>query len=131
LTDQLLTLSREDAGVAQRAHAAVDIAALTRGVAETMRPLAEEKGVRIQVAGPGSLQIDADGPRLRQVHYNLIDNAIKYSSAGDEVDGKKGDAARFAGRSSIRRIELRPLSSLCWTCSPCHCSAAAGRQSSR
>src|SRR5258708_11207282 len=31
LTDQLLTLSREDAGVAKRANEPVDMAALTRG----------------------------------------------------------------------------------------------------
>src|SRR5262249_2956205 len=41
LTDQLLTLSREDAGVARQVRHAVDLAALVRGVVETMRLLAE------------------------------------------------------------------------------------------
>jgi HAMP domain-containing protein len=41
LTDQLLTLSREDAGVAKATREPVDLAALVRDVADTLSPLAE------------------------------------------------------------------------------------------
>src|SRR5262249_14944572 len=41
LTEQLLTLSREDAGVASPGRAPLDLAALLQAVAETVRPLAE------------------------------------------------------------------------------------------
>src|SRR5262249_24791687 len=41
LTDQLLSLSREDAGVAYQVREPVDLTALVSRVVETMRPLAE------------------------------------------------------------------------------------------
>jgi two-component system, OmpR family, heavy metal sensor histidine kinase CusS len=86
LTDQLLALSREDAGVAPRADEPLDLAALVSDAAETMRPLAEEKGLRLLVTCAGPLALGGDDARLRQVVYNLLENAIKYTPAGGEVE---------------------------------------------
>ncbi len=86
LTDQLLTLSREDAGTARPAAAPVDLANLLTGVVETMRPLAEVKGLHIHALENGPLAIHGDEARLRQVFYNILDNAIKYTSAGGRID---------------------------------------------
>src|SRR5205823_2269078 len=47
LTDQLLTLSREDAGAAQQPREPVDIAGLVETVVETMRPLAEARNLSL------------------------------------------------------------------------------------
>ena len=84
--NELLTLSREDAGVAQLADEPIDLAALVRDAAETMRPLAEDRGVRLRVECAGTPKINGDAARLRQVVYNLLDNAIKYTPAGGAVD---------------------------------------------
>jgi heavy metal sensor kinase len=86
LTDQLLTLSREDAGVVQRPDQPLDLAALVRDAAEVMRPLAEETGLLLRVKAAGPLVLRGDATRLRQVVYNLIDNAIKYTPATGEVE---------------------------------------------
>jgi heavy metal sensor kinase len=86
LTDQLLTLSREDAGVVQRPDQPLDLAALVRDAAEVMRPLAEETGLHLRVEAAGPLVLRGDATRLRQVVYNLIDNAIKYTPATGEVE---------------------------------------------
>jgi heavy metal sensor kinase len=86
LTDQLLTLSREDAGTARQAAAPVDLASLLAGVVGTMQPLAEVKGLHVHVVGNGPLTTHGDEVRLRQVFYNLLDNAIKYTSAGGRID---------------------------------------------
>jgi heavy metal sensor kinase len=85
LTDQLLTLSREDAGVTPREDQPLDLAVLIRDAAETMRPLATEVDLRLRIEVSGPIEIRGDATRLRQVVYNLVQNAIKYTAAGGEI----------------------------------------------
>src|SRR5207248_9635920 len=67
LTDQLLALAREDAGVAAAARAPLDLAALVRDVADDLAPLAEAKGVRLEVSAGRPVPVTGDAARLRRV----------------------------------------------------------------
>ncbi len=103
LTDQLLALSREDAGVAPYTREPLDLTALVAGVVETMRPLAEAKGLRLLNHGNGPVPVRGDPGRLRQVVFNLLDNAIKYTPAGGEVEARveaRGEAAFVSVRDT-------------------------------
>jgi heavy metal sensor kinase len=88
LTDQLLALAREDAGVSPPASETVDLAALLNGVTETMRALADARGVRLVANADGPLVVPGDETRLRLVLYNLLDNALKHTPPGGLVEAR-------------------------------------------
>ena len=54
-------------------------------VADLYELVAEEQGVVLETDVPAGLSVQADPARLRQLLANLVDNAIKYSDAGDQV----------------------------------------------
>jgi two-component system sensor histidine kinase SenX3 len=52
-----------------------------------MRPAAEQQGIDVRVAEPRrTLTIMGDRRQLVSALYNLLDNAVKYSDEGDEVE---------------------------------------------
>jgi heavy metal sensor kinase len=86
LTDQLLTLARQDAGVTRPALEDVDLALLVKDVTETLHPLAESKGLQLVFHADGPAKVSGDNYGLRQVFFNVLDNAIKYTPSGGNID---------------------------------------------
>ena len=83
MLDSLLDLAQLEAGTLRPTHETIVIADLVHSVAETMRPLAEEKGLRFEVATPPKrLRARVDHEVLARVMTHLIDNAIKFTDEG-------------------------------------------------
>jgi signal transduction histidine kinase len=59
-------------------------------VAETMRPLADVKGVGLLVKAHEPVCVRGDAARLREVFFNILDNAIKYTPGGGTVEVRVG-----------------------------------------
>ena len=82
LTNDLLTLSRLDARPLIDARP-LDLSALLLEVAEHSRALLKGQSLLVDVAP--SLSVQGDSDRLRQVVFNLLDNARKYTAVGGRI----------------------------------------------
>src|SRR5262249_55667255 len=81
----LLLIAEADAGVARGAMAPIDLGPVATDMAELYAPLAEEKGVRLEIAPARPAMIDGNRSLISQALSNLVDNAIKYTSFGGRV----------------------------------------------
>ena len=79
LLNDLLEISRHDAGVAERSVEALDLRTRCEG-AEQCRHLAEEAGIQLQVDMPDEEVIaEVDARRVERILRNLIANAIDHA----------------------------------------------------
>ncbi|HPH94871.1 MAG TPA: ATP-binding protein [Anaerolineaceae bacterium] len=85
LVNDLLVLTRADAGMLKLEFEALDLAELARQRCEHLRPLAARRGVRFVIQAEGDLCVSGDADRLSQVLDNLLDNALRYSPDGSAV----------------------------------------------
>jgi heavy metal sensor kinase len=90
LTDQLLTLSRRDAGVEHFTPGPVGLNALLAGLVDALQPLAESKGLQLRLESERPVAVVGDEGRLRQVFLNLLDNSLKYTPGGGSVTVRVG-----------------------------------------
>jgi signal transduction histidine kinase len=104
LIGDVLDTSRIEAGTFTYRFTDIDLSALLSDVVGTAAVGQDEVRVRADV--PEALPpIRGDAERLRQVLTNLIDNAVKYSPAGDEVAVR---ARRENGRVLIEVADNGP-----------------------
>lgn len=87
LTEDLLELSRLEAGRLELRFQAVDLEDVLRAEAASAAPLAAQRGLDLGLATlPSDLpSLRADPDRIRQVLRNLVDNALQYTPRGGRV----------------------------------------------
>ena len=81
LVDDLLSLSRIEQHLHLRPQAPVDLTLVLRHIADTLGPLASDRGVDLQLDVPEPVIVSGDRDELLRVAENLIENAIKYGAA--------------------------------------------------
>jgi signal transduction histidine kinase len=85
MLETTLEVSRAEAGIGRESFAAFDLAALARDLADMYVPLAEENGVVLEIEAPNRLDLVGNRELIAQALANLIDNALKYGSAGGKL----------------------------------------------
>jgi signal transduction histidine kinase len=86
LVGDLLTLARADAESLQLACKPVDFRALVSEVHEDLSRVAESRGIATSVSLNGTVTVQGDEGRLRQLLLILLDNSLKYTDPGGRVD---------------------------------------------
>ncbi|MEM9166461.1 MAG: PAS domain-containing protein [Planctomycetota bacterium] len=84
LINDILDISKIEAGKMSLERIETDIVALCREVTQLMRVRAEGKGIDLKVAPYGEcpVEIASDPARLRQILVNLVGNAVKFTETG-------------------------------------------------
>jgi two-component system phosphate regulon sensor histidine kinase PhoR len=84
IVEDLLRLSRLEGAHPDFTPSPVDVGRLVRDASEAFVRRAEEKGISLVLQCPDDLpKIQADPFQLEQMLVNLIDNAVKYTEAGE------------------------------------------------
>jgi signal transduction histidine kinase len=86
IVENLLAISRLDAGEAKMELTRLDLGQLAASTAEQMRLLAEEKGILFHSNVAKNVFVQGDRSRLQQVIVNLVANAINYTPEAGEVE---------------------------------------------
>jgi PAS domain S-box-containing protein len=90
LVNDVLDLSKLEAGKLEVEPERVDVRELVRDLFTTVRPLAEERGTELRLAETGGpTTIESDPRRVRQILLNLVSNALKFGR-GRPVDVRCG-----------------------------------------
>jgi two-component system phosphate regulon sensor histidine kinase PhoR len=101
LIDNMLNISRIEAGTVRINKEPVAIAMIVKEAADMLRPQAEEKGVTLaEELTPVVYRVMADRDLLYEAIVNLLSNAIKYTPSGGRV------SLRMSPEEQTRRIRI-------------------------
>jgi two-component system OmpR family sensor kinase len=101
----MLRLSQSEVGLSREQRQPVALGPLLSTLVEFFGPLAEERGITVEAGPLAPVVVAGDGVWLRQLFSNLVDNAVKYCSAGDRV---RVEAQRLAGEVCVRVADDGP-----------------------
>ena len=98
LTEDLLLLARTDK-VSALTLAPVNLSNILKDLVQLYRSQAEEKQIEITADVQPALRLQGDSAGLTRAFTNLVQNAIRYTSAGGKIDVK---ASRLGDQLQVR-----------------------------
>lgn len=99
----LMRISRIESGAYRAAFAELDLAEMVHDICDLYHAPAEERQVTLRCRSEGAVRLFGDRELLAQALTNLLDNAIKYTPAGGEVEvaaRRDGTTCRLAVNDS-------------------------------
>jgi signal transduction histidine kinase len=99
MLDDVISLARLQAGHESRDVKPFDVAAMLTELCDTLRPVAGERGLYVEMEGPDALTVEGDAVKTRRIAQNLLLNALKYTEQGGVTvswgDSRAGDTERW------------------------------------
>lgn len=86
IINTMLMISKTEAGVEKPSHEKIDLTGLVREACELFGTTAEDRGLTLSCNVPEQCVIAGDARMIQRLLSNLLDNAIKYTSAGGQVE---------------------------------------------
>jgi signal transduction histidine kinase len=83
--DALLMIARAESGEVREGMAEFDVAEVARDVSELYEPLAEDKGLTLEVNAKQHAAVKGNRELVSQALANLVDNAIKHAAPSAKV----------------------------------------------
>jgi PAS domain S-box-containing protein len=96
LINDILDLSKVEAGHMEFRPERSAIAQLLFEVRDVVRPLADKKNLHLATEVPGDLVANLDPGRFKQVLYNYLSNAVKFTADGGRITvriARQGDSS--------------------------------------
>ncbi len=86
MLDTLMDISEAETGIMSIDLYMVNVSVLIGKIADMYQFVAEEKEINLQISSPENLNIEADSNRISQALSNILDNAIKFTPAGGQIN---------------------------------------------
>jgi signal transduction histidine kinase/ActR/RegA family two-component response regulator len=109
LLNDILDLAKVESGRLQIESVAFDIGNLLGQIADLMRPVALEKGLKLKLELPAMPPppVSGDPTRIRQIVSNFLSNAIKFTDEGSVTVALDWKPPPAAGAAGLGRITIR------------------------
>ena len=117
LVEDLLDWTKVSRGQLELDMAPIQLDEIARSVTQELQPAAEAKGLTLTYIGDGPVATIADKVRVKQILYNLITNAIKFTNEGkvnlsmlhsnDKIVFSVSDTGNGISKADARRVFQR------------------------
>ena len=85
MVSDLLLLARTDSGTQQIAYGTFDFTVMAEQVIRSIQGITCSRHIKLNIKPQGSILMNADQERIKQLLYILLDNAVKYTQDGGEI----------------------------------------------
>jgi len=108
LVEDLLDLSRIVQGQLRLDRCSLNMLSVIKAAIDTMHPVAEGKGVLLEMTSWVTAEVNGDPNRLHQVLCNLLANAIKFTPSGGSIQLRlEGSGSKVQVRVADTGVGIR------------------------